>query len=158
RVKRQRRSQPGSIVRVPPRETCRKHTGDTVSGHTTACKNDLAEKSLHVGCHGGNTARVARIHELVSPLRMRWCLQIAVFGLSDLLFAQPLKFKNPRVGKIQSEPPRQPLSEQDMQRVQIVRVGEPLRAEDVAESIDAMFATGRYRDIQVAAERRGTGV
>jgi outer membrane protein insertion porin family len=71
--------------------------------------------------------------------------------------AQPTLEGKPIV-EIRYEPPAQPLAPQDLKRVSILRIGEPLRSSDVAEAIDRMFATGRYSDIQVDAEPREAGV
>jgi outer membrane protein assembly complex protein YaeT len=46
----------------------------------------------------------------------------------------------------------------DLERVQVLKPGNPLRAEDAAEAIDRLFATGRYEDIAIEAEPLGDGV
>jgi outer membrane protein assembly complex protein YaeT len=50
------------------------------------------------------------------------------------------------------------LAPADLQRVSVLKVGDTLRAEDVAEAIDRLFATGRFRDIGVDAIPMDTGV
>jgi outer membrane protein insertion porin family len=54
--------------------------------------------------------------------------------------------------------PEQPLSAQDLAKVQPLKPGEPLHQEDVARAIDGLFATGRFEDIAVEAEAAGSGV
>ncbi len=71
--------------------------------------------------------------------------------------AQPL-FEGKTIVEIRYRPPDQPLAPEDMKRIAVLRVGEPLRSSDVAEAIERMFATGRYSDIQVDAAERGNGV
>lgn len=67
-------------------------------------------------------------------------------------------FEGKTIVSVEYNPPAQPLDSRDLERVQLVHPGSPLRAADVADSIERMFATGRYADIQVDAEPRGAGV
>jgi outer membrane protein assembly complex protein YaeT len=67
-------------------------------------------------------------------------------------------FEGKTIVSVNYEPERQPLDPRDLQRVQLLHAGSALHAEDVASTIDRMFATGRYQDIQVDAEPSGTGV
>jgi outer membrane protein insertion porin family len=46
----------------------------------------------------------------------------------------------------------------DLAKSQPLRVGQPLRSEEVAHAIDGLFATGRFEDIEVRAELEGDGV
>jgi len=50
------------------------------------------------------------------------------------------------------------LAAADIQRAQTLRVGDLFHASAVASTIDGMFATGRYEDIQVDAVPEGDGV
>jgi len=52
----------------------------------------------------------------------------------------------------------QPLDSKDLARVQPLKKGQPLRAEDISNAIDGLFATGRFADIVVEAEASGSGV
>src|SRR5579872_4180202 len=86
-------------------------------------------------------------------------LQILIF----LPFAAgPLWSQSPFEGKpivaVEYQPSLQPLDPRDMERVQVLHPGSPLRSADVADCIERMFATGRYTDIQVDAEPSGNGV
>src|SRR5579884_625728 len=55
-------------------------------------------------------------------------------------------------------PAAQPISPARLKELIAVRVGAPLEGENLSKSIKQMFATGRYSDIQVDAERSGNGV
>src|SRR5258706_15949858 len=74
------------------------------------------------------------------------------------MHAQPSGYEGKRILGISYEPAQQPLSPKDLQRVQLLRIGSPLARSDVAETIDRMFASGRYEDIQVGAENNDGGV
>lgn len=54
--------------------------------------------------------------------------------------------------------PADVLYPKDLERVKVLKTGAPLRAEDVAEAIDRLFATGVFDDIRVEAEPSGPGV
>src|SRR5689334_16949030 len=62
------------------------------------------------------------------------------------------------VVSIEYEPAAQPLDLRDLANMQLVHVGEPLDSTQVAGTIDRMFASGLYTDIQVDAEPSGNGV
>ncbi len=46
----------------------------------------------------------------------------------------------------------------DLSRVEVLKVGSMLRAEDVSDGIDRLFGTGEFDNIRVEAERSGDGV
>jgi outer membrane protein assembly complex protein YaeT len=50
------------------------------------------------------------------------------------------------------------LHPEDLQRVTVLKLGDTLRAEDAAEAIDRLFATGRFDDISIEATPLGNGV
>ena len=52
----------------------------------------------------------------------------------------------------------QPLDPKDLERLQPLKTGNPLHSADVANAIDALFATGRFADIAVEAEPSGNGI
>ncbi len=62
------------------------------------------------------------------------------------------------VVEITFSPPAQPIPEARLSKLVAQNVGAPLDTEQVRQSIYAMFATGRYADIQVDAARSGDGV
>ena len=51
-----------------------------------------------------------------------------------------------------------PLTAEDLEKALPLKKGEPLRKQDVAQAIDALFATGAFQDIVVQAEPSGNGV
>ncbi len=81
-----------------------------------------------------------------------------LLGFSQPAFPQTPSFEGQRILEIRYEPAQQPLAPSDLKRVQILETGAALHSADVAESIDRMYATGRYEDIQVDAEPGSGGV
>ncbi|HEX3744978.1 MAG TPA: BamA/TamA family outer membrane protein [Bryobacteraceae bacterium] len=71
---------------------------------------------------------------------------------STVLFAQPQKFEGEPILTIQFDPPHQPLDAAQLHDILPLKQGEPLHMSDVRASIERLFATGRYQDIQVDAE------
>ncbi|MBV9613087.1 MAG: BamA/TamA family outer membrane protein [Acidobacteriaceae bacterium] len=74
----------------------------------------------------------------------------------SLLRAQ--NFSGKTVISVEYEPAAQAADARDLANFQLVRVGEPLQPNQVAATIDRLFASGLYDDIQVDAEARGDGV
>ncbi len=72
-------------------------------------------------------------------------------------YSQTGRFEGRTIVDIQYTAP-DVLHPKDLKRAQVLRTGEPLRADDVARSIDGLFATGRYADISVEAEDAPDGV
>jgi outer membrane protein insertion porin family len=72
--------------------------------------------------------------------------------------AEPATFENLPLVSIIYDPPAQPLSPSDLARVEILKIGTPYHAADAAALIDQLFATGRYRDVQIEASPAGSGV
>jgi outer membrane protein assembly complex protein YaeT len=72
-------------------------------------------------------------------------------------WGQTTEFENRRIVDIQLTP-TQALDRADLARVLPLKPGDPLRADDVAAAIDALFATGRFRDIVAEAEPSAAGV
>ena len=90
------------------------------------------------------------------PLKV--CL--AVWVLASLSLgapAAPSAFEGKPIVDIQFSGP-QPLDAKDLERVQPLKKGQALRAADVANAINGLFATGRFADIVVEAEASGSGV
>src|SRR5580704_1697574 len=89
-------------------------------------------------------------------------IYLSVFGafvvLAPVGVAQTSAFEAKTILELRYEPAQQPLAAGDLKRVQLLRVGAPLVSSEVAETIDRMFATGRYEDIQVDAENQSNGV
>ncbi|MGH9654927.1 MAG: POTRA domain-containing protein [Bryobacteraceae bacterium] len=89
-------------------------------------------------------------------------ISIPIFSLL-LLFAglargQAQKFKGRTVISVQYLPARQPLDQHDLEAMQLVKPGNLLDLNQVATTIDNLWASGAYNDIQVDAEPSGKGV
>jgi outer membrane protein assembly complex protein YaeT len=84
-----------------------------------------------------------------------WCvlLLFAVLGA-----ARAQDFRGKTVVAVEYEPVEQPLYTKDLQNMQQVRAGEPLDLNQVAASIDTLYASGLYDDIRVDAEPSANGV
>ncbi|MDP9113658.1 MAG: BamA/TamA family outer membrane protein [Acidobacteriota bacterium] len=85
---------------------------------------------------------------------------IGLWALASFGFAAQAassEFEGKRIDGIQFSGV-QPLDARDLARAQPLKIGQPLRTEDVAHAIDSLFATGRFADIAVEAEAAGSGV
>jgi outer membrane protein assembly complex protein YaeT len=71
---------------------------------------------------------------------------------------QSASFFGKQVVRVEYSPAKQPISAIDLQNRQLVRPGSPMRQEDVGGTIDGLFSSGYYKDIQVDAELVGGGV
>lgn len=67
-------------------------------------------------------------------------------------------FSGKTVTAVLYEPAAQPIDPRDLQRVQLVEAGQPLNLTQVAGSIDRLYGSGLYDDVQVDAEPSGSGV
>ena len=79
-------------------------------------------------------------------------------GLAGQAPGQSAGFEGKGITGVTYDPPVQPLDRRDLDRIQLLHAGSPLHADDVAETIERMFATGRYSDIQVDATLSGDQV
>jgi outer membrane protein assembly complex protein YaeT len=68
------------------------------------------------------------------------------------LLAQAQKYEGQQILTIQFDPKHQPLEPSELHDILPLKVDQPLRMADVRSSIERLFATGRYADIQVDAE------
>jgi outer membrane protein insertion porin family len=73
------------------------------------------------------------------------------------LLAQYQKYEGQPVLNIQFEPRTQPLEPSELHNILPLRQGQPLRMTDVRSSIERLFSTGRYADIQVDAQPYNDG-
>lgn len=96
---------------------------------------------------------VARISVRLLPLFST----IAVMALPRAANAQQ-QFSGKNVVTISYQPAKQPIDPRDLAKMQLVRAGQPLDLQQVATTIDNLFASGLYDDIQVDAEPSGSGV
>ena len=84
-------------------------------------------------------------------------LAIAGAGSSDLL-AQSQKYEGMMVRNIQFVPEAQPLGASELHELLPLKMNQPLHTGDVRASIEKLFATGTYADIQVDAQPYHDGV
>jgi len=70
------------------------------------------------------------------------------------------KYEGMLVRSIQFDPPaaQQPIAASELDRILPLKIGQPLRQADVRASIERLFATGAYADIQVDARPHQDGV
>lgn len=79
-----------------------------------------------------------------------------LFAAHEAAHAQD--FSGKEVTSINYQPGRQPVDARDLKSMQLVQVGEPLDLHSIAGTIDRLFASGLYDDIQIDAEPSGNGV
>jgi outer membrane protein insertion porin family len=67
-------------------------------------------------------------------------------------------FAGKAVVSVRFEPERQPVDARDLQNMQLIEVGRPLDVNQVGTTIDRLYASGLFDDIQVDAEPSAGGV
>ncbi|MBV9759262.1 MAG: BamA/TamA family outer membrane protein [Acidobacteriaceae bacterium] len=97
-----------------------------------------------------------------TPMSISYLAGSSVFIISMLL-ASPgnlhaQDFSGKTVTSIKYEPAAQAVDARDLKAIQLVQTGEPLDMHAVAGTIDRLYASGLYDDIQVDAEPTGEGV
>ncbi len=92
-------------------------------------------------------------------LSSKFSLLWALFFLGVLSARDPPDFARRTVISVQYEPADQPIDARDLSNALKVVVGKPLDPNQVAQSIDRLYASGVYQDIKVYAEpQTGGGV
>ena len=74
------------------------------------------------------------------------------------LCAQYAQYEGKQVRTIRFDPEQQPLEAAELHQILPLKIGQPLSRADVRASIERLFATGRYTDIQVDAQEYSGGV
>lgn len=103
------------------------------------------------------------------PVELRWSvvstrlgLRIGVAALAVLTGISYAIAADPYEGKpivdIQFNPEKQPLTIDQLKAMLPVRIGQPLRAEELQDAIQRLYATGEYADIAVDANLGAQGV
>jgi outer membrane protein insertion porin family len=97
---------------------------------------------------------------MVWSCRASFLITLLLFWIAlDIpLLSETIQYENKRIVDIQFSPVEQPVAKSDIERAVTLKPNTPLRAVDVRESIERLFATGRYEDIQVDAEPASDGV
>src|ERR1035438_7742034 len=77
-----------------------------------------------------------------------FCAIPLLFFSPAVLFGQAQKYEGKQVLAIQFDPKEQPLDASELHDILPLKKDEPLRMADVRASIERLFASGRYSDIQ----------
>ena len=85
-------------------------------------------------------------------------LFLLVWSIAYLTPASGQNFDNKIVTSIAYDPATQPVDPRDLQDMQLLQVGQPFESKQLAATIDRLFASGLFDDIQVDAEPDGNGV
>jgi len=95
---------------------------------------------------------------MVCPTLAHFASAILLLAVQpDTLLAQAQKYEGKQVLTIQFDPRQQPLDPSELHDILPLQTNQPLRMADVRASIERLFATGRYADIQVDAEPYNDG-
>jgi len=86
------------------------------------------------------------------------CGSLFLTALASSLSAQYQKYDGLKVVTIQFSPQDQPLESSQLHAILPLKIGEPLKIAAIRASIDRLFATGRYADIQAEARPYNGGV
>ena len=74
------------------------------------------------------------------------------------LSGQSVQYDGKPIRSIEYQPPEQPLTIGQLQSFQTLQLGQPLSKDAITNSIDKLFSSGRYADIQVDVSPTGDGV
>src|SRR6185369_8332306 len=92
---------------------------------------------------------------------MVWALTLATVLCAHRVMAQSgSSFEGMPITSVNYEPPARVLAPADLAQREVFKVGTPFHAADAAAAIDQLFATGRFRDVQIDVnpEREGVAV
>lgn len=99
------------------------------------------------------------MREVRTRLALSPCLVLIwAVALPARLQAQSQKYEGKEIVNIQFVPAEQPVDPMELFELLPVKRGQPLRIAEVRASIERLFATGRYTDIQADAEPYNNGV
>src|ERR1051325_922452 len=84
------------------------------------------------------------------------CAFILVSSGADL--APPDTYEGRPISAIRFDPPAQPVTQSDLQRLRRLQPGTPLRLADVREAIKSLYTSGVYTDIEIEAIPDGNAV
>jgi outer membrane protein insertion porin family len=94
-------------------------------------------------------------------LRSVHFLMVTLVGWTSTARASPLdtkSYEGRRIVDIRFNPPEQPVASEDLEQALTLKKGMPLQMAEIRESMQRLFATGRYEDITVDAEPAAGGV
>lgn len=81
-----------------------------------------------------------------------WGASILLIASVCALWAAPADYEGKLISSITFDPKSQPLTASELASILTLRRNQPLRLTDVRETIDRLFATGRYSEISIDAE------
>lgn len=90
--------------------------------------------------------------------RLRCAAWTACALLPYTVLAATGDYEGKRIVSVRFEPARQPLLDSDLNKLVLVKTGEPLRLVNVTATIEQMYKSGRYRNIVAEAEATDGGV
>ena len=88
--------------------------------------------------------------------RLGFGVCLLLVGSASALFSQP-SFEGKLISRVTFDPVAQPLAADELDRWQALRPGTVFRAENATATIQGLFDTGRYEDIQVEGETESGG-
>jgi len=79
-------------------------------------------------------------------------LTVSLLACAQVAWAQTAKYEGQPISDIQFVPPEQPLTASELANIVPLKKGAPLRLADVHATIERLYATGAFDDIQVDGE------
>jgi len=95
---------------------------------------------------------------MMLEVRLRLAGPYILLAFVTVLSAQTAKYEGRTIVQVQFVPAQQPLTAGELANDVPLRVGSPLRMADVHDTIERLYATGEYEDIQVEGEPATGGV
>src|SRR5581483_5935077 len=130
-----------------------------LSGFAKSAEENLPRIALSLGpVHAPDGSKIALMRRYVNMRMVRStlahfaCAILLLTPIEEALFAQAEKYEGKPILTIQFDPKEQPLEAAELHDILPLRKDEPLRMVDVRASVERLFATGRYADIQVDAQ------
>src|SRR5580658_8386681 len=125
-------------------------------------RNHRNSTQTHLLCIGNKRAceGTYAIMRSVRPrfLQLACCIFLLTLVSPCALHAQYQKYEGLKVTGIQFNPEAQPLEPEELHKILPLKAGDPLKIATIRASIDRLFATGRYADIQADAQPYNGGV
>src|SRR5260370_31917312 len=107
----------------------------------------------------GRKTRQLTVRILVGQTLARFLSLPLLLALAWIpLQAGPEQYEGKTIASIQFEPEKQPLTKDQLLAMIPLRTGQPLRAADVRDAIQRLYATGDHADIAVDATLGNEGV
>src|SRR4051794_8414642 len=98
------------------------------------------------------------IRGLVARCLMGGYLFACVPNLKSDDLTIPKDYEGRPIEGVRWEPPLQPETREDLNRLVPIQTGTPLRQSDIRDAIKRLYTTGEYQDIEVRWEPSATGV